>query len=354
MSQTPKVRPTKGRGAPSNEDARFLDWTRVRDDSGAPGPLPRTTLTDEWARSIITKNQSPDIPFDRSINPYRGCEHGCVYCYARPTHAYLGLSPGLDFESRLVAKKNAAQVLERTLRTPGYEPSVIALGANTDPYQPVERRLGITREILKVLSAFGHPVMITTKSALVGRDLDLLADMAQRKLVLVSLSIATLDRAVARTLEPRASAPHRRMETIQRLARAGIPSAVIVAPVTPALTDDRMEDVLAQAVQAGARHAHYVLLRLPLEVRDLFCQWLNCHYPDRTEHVMSLVRQSHSGRDYESAFGVRMRGQGLVADMIAQRFQLAARRPGLDRPTEALSLTEFRAPRATAGQMDLF
>lgn len=356
--------PAKGRGATSNRESRFDAWQRETDaqyledarlDDDAPtAVVARTEVTDEVARSIVARNESPDIPFDRSINPYRGCEHGCIYCYARPTHAYLGLSPGLDFETRIRAKVNAAELLERELRKPGYEPRFIALGANTDPYQPAERKRGITRGVLEVLERFNHPVGITTKSALVERDIDILQRMAQKRLVRVFMSIATLDHDVSRTLEPRTSAPRRRLEAVRTLAAAGIPVGVMTAPVIPAITDVALETVLEAAAEAGADSAGYVILRLPLEIRDLFVEWLEAHYPLRAEHVMSIVRQMRGGRDYDSHFGTRMRGAGLFAELIARRFALATRRLGLNERRYAFDTTRFAVPRADGPQRELF
>jgi len=349
----------KGRGARSNRDSRYaaavheldaeyLEHARQCQDAPAPGALasgtaPRTTIMIERARSIISRNQSPDIPFDRSVNPYRGCEHGCVYCYARPTHAYLGLSPGLDFETRLFAKTNAAELLDAQLRKPGYRAAVLALGANTDPYQPAEQRHGITREVLQVLARFGHPVTITTKSALVLRDIDILQDLARRNLVRVQLSIGTLDRSIARTLEPRANTPVRRLEAIRELSAAGIPAGVIVAPLIPALTDPDLEAVLEAAAAAGARYAAYTVLRLPLEVRDLFVEWLRQFAPLRAERVMSLVRQMRDGADYQAQFHTRMGGTGVYARLLQQRFTLACQRLQLS-GRESLDAGKFAVP----------
>ncbi len=295
--------PLKGRGATSNRAARFDAWDRELDSDYIDQELaddahaaPRTVVTEQRARSIISRNESPDVPFDQSINPYQGCEHGCIYCYARPSHAYLGLSPGLDFETRLYAKVNAAELLAKELSKPGHVPSVVVLGANTDPYQPIERRLEITRSVLRVLSDFNHPVGITTKSALVERDIDILEPMARKKLVRVFVSIGTLDHGIARTMEPRANAPTRRMQAVHRLSAAGIPVGVLVAPIVPALTDHDLETVLEAAASAGADSAGYVLLRLPREVRDLFVEWLSANYPQRAAHVMSLVQQMREGQ----------------------------------------------------------
>jgi DNA repair photolyase len=344
-----------------NPDPRYAAWTRQadgealdQDESLAAPAAPRTTVTLIQSRSIISRNQSPDVPFGQSVNPYQGCEHGCVYCFARPSHAYLDLSPGLDFETRLYAKDNAATLLRAELARPGYRPGVIALGANTDPYQPIERRYRLTRAVLEVLAEFGHPVGITTKSALVERDIDLLAPMAARGLVRVYLSISSLDAGLARILEPRATAPQRRMETVGRLAAAGIPVGVIVAPIIPAINDGAMETVLAAAAAAGASSAHYVLLRLPHEVRDLFVAWLECHFPQRAGHVMSLLQQQRGGRDNDPEFGTRMRGTGPVAELLTQRFRLASRRLGLDRARPELDCSQFQPPAAMAGQLSLF
>lgn len=348
----------KGRGAVSNADGRYESRRHEAFDDGwgtVDEPLPplTTTVTPDSARTIITYNKSPDVGFDRSINPYRGCEHGCSYCFARPTHAYLGLSPGLDFETKLFAKFDAAQLLERELSKPGYQCQPIALGINTDSYQPIERRLGITRQILEVLCRYNHPVTIVTKSALIERDLDILATLAERNLVEVCFSITTLDRALARKMEPRAAAPERRLEALRMLSDAGVPTAVLVAPIIPALTDAETETILERATAAGARSAGYVLLRLPLEVRDLFGEWLAEHAPGKREHVLSLLRQAHGGKEYNAQFGARMCGNGEYADMIAQRFQLTCKRLGLNRRHRPLDTSLFRAPHGT-NQLTLF
>src|ERR1700719_1510021 len=307
MDMPASVMPRKGRGAASNESGRFESEKRVAFDDGwgtaeaEPGRL-ATTLTIDTTRTIIARNDSPDIGFDRSINPYRGCEHGCIYCYARPSHAYLGLSPGLDFESRLFYKPNAAALLAGELRMKGYSCRPIALGSNTDPYQPVERRLGITRAILQVLRDFRHPVTIVTKSALVQRDLDILGEMARERLAIATVSVTTLDRGLARQMEPRASTPERRLETIAALAGAGIPTGVLSAPMIPALNDNEMEQILERARAAGAASAGYTLLRLPLELKSLFKEWLEEHFPDKAAHVLSLVAQAHGGRLYDSTW----------------------------------------------------
>ncbi len=350
--------PIKGRGAVSNASGRFEARQREAFDDGWNAPLdearPKTEVQADSSRSVLVYNQSPDLPFDRSLNPYRGCEHGCIYCFARPTHAYLGLSPGLDFETRLFSKPDAAALLEAALRKPGYRPATLALGVNTDAYQPVERQLGITRSVLEVLQRFRHPLAIVTKSALVERDIDILAEMASDHLVSVHISVTTLDPALARRLEPRAAAPHRRLQTIGRLAAAGIPVAVLAAPVIPVLTDPELDTILAAANNAGARSASYILLRLPLEVSPLFQQWLEAHYPLKAGHVMTRVRDTRGGKDYDSRFGVRMRGSGAFAEMIAQRFALACRRLGLQPRDYDLDCSAFRVPAGSGDQLGLF
>jgi DNA repair photolyase len=355
------IRFVKGRGVGSNERSRYESWTR-ESDPREPEPdgddvelaSAKTTVTVQQARSIISRNSSPDIPFDQSINPFLGCEHGCVYCYARPTHAYIGLSPGLDFESKIFAKANAGNLLRAELSKSSYAPALIALGANTDPYQPAERRLKITRDVLQVLAEFNVPVGITTKSALVERDIDLLAPMAERGLARVLMSIGTLDLDLARKMEPRANSPARRIEAIRRLSLAGIPVGVIVSPVIPAINDRDIEAVLDAAAAAGASFASYVVLRLPLEVRDLFVEWLEQHFPLRAKHVMSLVQQLHHGRDYDAKFGTRMRGTGVFAQLIAQRFKVATTRLKLNRERTNMDVTQFRRPAAVSGQTELF
>ncbi len=353
----------KGRGATSNPNGRFEAHTRHDFDDGwrgsnddQPAP-PATVVVDELTRSVISWNKSPDLPFDRSINPYRGCEHGCVYCYARPSHAYLGLSPGLDFESRLFAKSGAARVLDKEFRKSGYRPQPIMLGANTDPYQPIERKRRITRGILEVMAAFNHPLTITTKSALVTRDIDILAPMAERRLVSVAVSVTSLDGKLARTMEPRAASPRRRLETIRQLTAAGIPVKVLVAPVIPFLTDHEMESILAASVGAGAVAADYILIRLPLELKDLFAQWLRTHQWHKANHVLSQLRETRNGHLYVSDFGTRMKGTGVYADLLAQRFGTACRRLGLDaaKPAEReLDTTLFKPPPAAGEQLSLF
>lgn len=353
--------PQKGRGAVSNPTGRFEPETRITTDDGwdtheTGTPAPRTTVTDEVPRKIISRNQSPDVPFTQSINPYRGCEHGCVYCFARPTHAYMGLSPGLDFETRIFAKPNAADLLVKELRKPGYEPSTIVLGANTDPYQPAERQRRITREILTVLSAFNHTVGIVTKSALVLRDLDLLAPMAARGILSVGVSLTTLDNRIAAKMEPRAAAPHRRLETIAGLSGAGVPVTALVAPVIPFLTDSETEAILEAAQKAGARAAGYILLRLPLELKDLFAEWLRAHFPAAADHVLNRLRANRDGSLYVSEFGTRMRGSGTYADLLEQRFQLACRKFGLENRAEGdlgLDTSLFTVPPAIGDQLSL-
>ena len=348
----------KGRGAASNPPCRYDRTTAHPVDDGwgsLDDDLPplETTVQVDATRSIIATNDSPDVPFDRSINPYRGCEHGCVYCFARPTHAFLGLSPGQDFETRLFAKPDAPALLEQELRRPGYRCRVIALGTNTDPYQPIERAHRITRGVLEVLAAYEHPVGVVTKSALILRDVDVLAPMAARRLARAYLSVTTLDRDLSRRLEPRAATPRRRLETIRKLTAAGIPTGVLVAPVIPALNDGEIEAILAAAAEAGATSASYVLLRLPLEVKDLFKEWLAVHAPLKAGHVMSLVRQMRGGRDYDSTWGRRMTGQGAYAEMIGKRFRVACRRLGLGRRDWSLDTSRFRPPPRPGDQLSL-
>jgi DNA repair photolyase len=345
----------KGRGATFNPGNRYRRHTREAVDDGWSAPAgvegdepspPKTTVAIQDARTIIARNDSPDIPFDRSINPYQGCEHGCVYCYARPTHAYLDLSPGLDFETRLFAKPNAPALLRAELARPDYRCQPIALGTNTDPYQPIERDWKITRQIIEVLAECEHPLTITTKGVLIERDLDLLAPLAAKNLVRAYVSIAMLDRELARKLDPRAPAPQRRLEIIKALAGAGVPVGVSVAPVIPQLTDKDLEAVLDAAAAHGARSATWVMLRLPREVKDLFRDWLAQHYPLRAAHVMSLVAQVRGGRANDPEFGSRMRGEGLFADLIARRFAIACKRLGLNEDrTLHLDTTRFRPPR---------
>ncbi|MFV3075654.1 PA0069 family radical SAM protein [Niveispirillum fermenti] len=351
--------PVKGRAAVSNESSRFEREKRVLVDDGwsrahEPEPPLRTTVLPDDARRVINSNESPDVPFDFSLNPYRGCEHGCVYCFARPTHAYLGLSPGLDFETRLFAKRDGAALLARELRSRSYRCQPLALGANTDPYQPIEREEGITRQILEVCRDFNQPVGIITKSALVTRDIDILAPMAAMGLARVALSVTTLDRDLARRMEPRASTPGRRLETMRTLAAAGIPVTVLASPMIPALNDHELEDIMEAAAGAGAGGASYILLRLPLEIAGLFEEWLRAHYPDRAERVLSLIRQSRDGALYRSAFGTRMKGTGPYAELLRQRFRLAARRLGLNARRWDMDCSRFRVPPAVGDQLQLF
>ncbi|MEQ1530760.1 MAG: PA0069 family radical SAM protein [Methylococcales bacterium] len=345
----------KGRGSISNSEGRFEKQTSVAGDDGwgsldAELPMLRTEVILDSSKSIITYNDSPDLPFDRSINPYRGCEHGCIYCFARPSHAYLGYSPGLDFESRILVKPNAARLLRQELSKKNYRAAPLAMGTNTDPYQPLERRHKVMRQILEVLAETRHPLSIVTKSALIERDIDLLAAMAKQNLVSVFLSVTTLERSLARTLEPRAAAPQRRLETIAELHAAGIPVGVMIAPVIPALNDHELESITKAAHSAGARSAAYILLRLPLEVADLFEEWLHRHYPLKAEHVMNLIRQSRGGKTYDPNFQQRQTGTGNYADMLGQRFRLICKRLGLDQPLPELRCDLFRKP-DVSGQM---
>jgi len=379
LRRTPGGEADRGRGATFNPPNRFRREDREAYDDGwhsaeaaavdtaaqgvEPDALPplRTTVTIQRARTIIARNDSPDIPFTQSINPYQGCEHGCVYCYARPTHAYLDLSPGLEFETKLFAKPNAAALLRAELAKPSYRCDPIALGTNTDPYQPIEREWKITRQILEVLAEHEHPFSIVTKSALIERDIDLIAPMAAKSMARVYFSITTLDRDIARTLEPRAAAPHRRLQAVKTLAGAGIPVGVMTAPIIPQLTDKDLEAILTWAAANGARFAGWVMLRLPREVAPLFRAWLDEHYPLRAAHVMSLVQQIRGGRDNDPHFGSRMRGAGELAELIAKRFALACQRLGLNRDRAPLDTSQFKPPaggRAAARddrrQLDLF
>lgn len=348
----------RGRGARSNHAGRFEAERREDFDDGWEGlgdlDVFKTEVQEETARTIITRNDSPDISFDRSINAYRGCEHGCVYCYARPTHCYLGHSAGLDFETKLYAKTNAAKLLEQELAHPHYKPKVIALGTNTDPYQPIEREYGITRSILEVLERTSHPVGIVTKSALVVRDIDILERMAARGLAKVALSVTTVDRRVARAMEPRAATPEKRLEAIGQLSDAGIPVGVMVAPIIPGLNDHEIESILEAAYAAGAREAGYVLLRLPLELKEIFREWLATEFPDRAQRVLRLLQSMHGGKDYVADFGLRQRGRGPYADQIAKRFRLALKRLGLNIDRQDLRRDLFQAPVLARQQMQLF
>ncbi|KAA8699821.1 MULTISPECIES: PA0069 family radical SAM protein [Pseudomonas] len=326
--------PPRGRGTATNLHNRFAPTVSVAEDDGWYQEVPPTQGTEvriETAKTIITRNTSPDLPFDRSINPYRGCEHGCIYCYARPSHAYWDMSPGLDFETKLIAKSNAAEVLEQQLSKPGYVCAPINLGSNTDPYQPIEREYKITRQTLEVLLRYRHPVTIVTKGSLILRDLDLLTELARQRLVAVMISLTSLDDELKRILEPRAAAPKARLRAIRVMRQAGIPVGVLCSPMIPMINDSELESLLAEAHAAGAQSAAYMMLRLPLEVAPLFEEWLAAHYPQRAAHVMSLVRQVRGGEVYDSRFGVRMRGEGPFADLLAQRFAKAIKRLGLDR-----------------------
>ncbi|NVE22279.1 PA0069 family radical SAM protein [Burkholderia glumae] len=370
--------PRKGRGAVGNLQGRYETDQRERVDdgwqagaghdeaegTGGPGPCLRTLVFDERAKSILTRNALPDIPFNVSLNPYRGCEHGCIYCFARPTHSYLGLSPGLDFESRIYAKVNAAELLERELGKRGYVPEPIALGVNTDAYQPCERERRITRDVIQVMHDHGQPFAAITKSSLIERDLDLLAPMAARGQVIAAVTITTLDADLARALEPRAATPSRRLRTIRALREAGVPVGVSIAPVIPFVTEPDLERVLEACAEAGATHASYIVLRLPWEVAPLFREWLGAHFPERAERVMARVRDMRGGKDYEADFRSRMKGEGLWADLLKQRFQKAVKRIGLnERARGILDFSQFHAPqrvkeaaRAGAGtpQLNLF
>ena len=352
----------KGRGAASNPEGRFESIRHHAEDDGWQSllldeatPRPRTEVTEERARSVITHNDSPDIHFNQALNPYRGCEHGCIYCFARPSHSYLNLSPGLDFETKLRAKSNLAEVLRHELSRRNYVVSPINIGSNTDPYQPIERRWKLTRAALEVLAECRHPCTIVTKNAMVERDLDILAPMARENLVQVLVSVNSLDNHLAAKLEPRASAPHRRIKMIRTLAEAGVPVGVLVAPIIPALNDRDMEAVLEQAADAGARCAGFTTLRLPYELKALFREWLALHVPQRAAHVMSLVQQMHGGRDYDSNFATRMHGQGVFAELIRRRFDVACRKHGFARTRELrLDTSKFVPPREPSPQGQLF
>ena len=359
-ARTPTA-PLKGRGAASRVAGRFAVTEAVGSDDGwgsvyedlADTPNPATRVREEQARTVISRNDSPDIGFSQSVNPYRGCEHGCVYCFARPSHSYLDLSPGLDFETRLFAKTNAAERLRHELAKPSYRPAPIALGINTDAYQPIERRYRVTRQVLEVLAECRHPVSFVTKSALIERDLDVLSDLARDRLVTVYFSVTTLDNRLASRMEPRATAPHRKLKAMRALHDAGVPVGVMVAPVVPMITDSELEHILEAAHDAGARAAGYVLLRLPHELKQVWREWLELHYPERAAHVMSLIRQMRGGQDYDANFGTRMRGQGPFADLIAQRFARAHRRLGYGR-LPPLDCSHFIAPRKPSPQGALF
>ncbi len=355
-----KVAPARrrGRAATFNSSGRYEPQARVEIDDGwgSLEQLPpfKTQISHEKPKKLITRNDSPDLAFDRSVNPYRGCEHGCVYCFARPTHAYLGLSPGLDFESRLFVKDDAAELLRRELAAPGYQPKTIAIGTNTDPYQPIEREQGTMRAILKVLAEASHPVAIVTKSALVLRDLDILGPMAAKGLAKVALSVTTLDRELARAMEPRASTPQRRLDAIEKLNQAGVPAAVMVAPVIPGVTDHEIEAVLTRAHALGASEAGYILLRLPLETQDIFSNWLLENYPDKYRKVLALVRSTREGKVYDAAWGKRMTGTGPYAWMIGRRFELACEKIGFGKQKTRLRTDLFIRPAGGGVQLSLF
>jgi DNA repair photolyase len=357
---TPALNRIKGRGAASNPEGRFEVLRHQAVDDGwyreadAPTP-PQTQVTEIRARSIISHNNSPDLYFRQSINPYMGCEHGCVYCYARPSHAWIGLSPGLDFETRLFAKVNAAELLRAELAKPGYQCVPIAIGANTDPYQPIERHYRITRSVIEVLAEHRHPFTLITKNALVERDLDLLAPLAAANLVRAFVSVTTLDNVLASRMEPRASAPHRRLAAVRALSQAGVPCGVLIAPIVPGITDFELEHIVEAAGKAGADQAACLLMRLPFEVKDIFYEWLKIHFPLRAEHVRSLIRQLRGGRDNDPSFGSRMTGQGQFAELLQQRFRVACKRHGLhSRMPTTLDCTRFRPPAANPSQPDLF
>lgn len=347
-----------GRGAASNASGRFEEEVRVLADDGwgaldEPPPPLKTTVTIDSSKSVIARNTSPDLNFDRSINPYRGCEHGCIYCFARPTHAYLGLSPGLDFEAKLFAKPRAAALLAAEMSKPSYRPAVIAIGTNTDPYQPIDKTYQITRQVLEVLRDFRHPVGIVTKSHLVTRDIDILSEMASQGLAKVAVSVTTLDRGLARIMEPRAATPARRLEAIEALTKAGIPTTVMAAPMIPALNDHEMEAILEAARNAGATAAAYIVLRMPLEIKDLFREWLERHKPAGAKHVISLIREMRGGRDYDPEWGRRMKGTGPYAQLMAKRFRLASQRLGLNGPQGPLTTSLFRVPPRAGDQLSL-
>lgn len=347
-----------GRGARSNLTGRFEQHSRILYDDGweslGDSARIKTETTEEIAKKIITTNQSPDISFDRSINVYRGCEHGCSYCYARPTHAYMGLSPGLDFETRLFAKINAAELLENEFSQTSYKPRTIAMGTNTDPYQQIERERRLTRAILQVMLKYRHPVAIVTKSALVTRDIDILKPLAELGLVKIAISLTTLDKELSRSMEPRAAAPHKRLEAMEMLNQEGIPCVTMTAPIIPGLNDHEIETLLGAAANAGAKEAGYVMLRLPREVRELFKDWLETHVPDKAEKVMSLIRSMRDGKDYDASWGKRMRGTGPYAWSIGRRFEMAAKRFELNRSSLKLRSDLFIRPQQNRNQLDLF
>lgn len=352
--------PKKGRGAVSNENSRFLQHTSVEFDDGwhrdedEININPATQIFTDKSKKILTRNSSPDVPFSVSINPYKGCEHGCTYCFARPTHAYLDLSPGLDFETKIFAKPDAATLLKKELENPRYKPELIALGANTDAYQPVERKLKITRGVLEVLREFRNPVAIITKSALVERDIDILAQLAQQDLVNVTVSVTTLDSELSRRLEPRAAAPHRRLETIRRLSEKGIPVGILFAPVIPMLNDSEMEKILEETTQAGSRSAGYVILRLPHELKQLFQEWLETHYPLKARHIMNIIREMREGKEYDAEYGTRQTGTGIFAELFSRRFNVCANRLSLFDNELNLRTDLFTRANKYHAQLDMF
>lgn len=351
------IKPVKGRGALDNPASRFeKTLTEAVEDGWWQDEIQESMATEvriDPARSIINRNQSPDIPFNLSINPYKGCEHGCIYCFARPSHSYLDLSPGLDFERKLFYKENAVELLQEALRRPGYRCEPIALGINTDAYQPIERQYRITRGLLEVMLEYRQPVSLLTKSSLIERDLDILSDMADLNLIQVMVSITSLDSEIKRTLEPRTASPGARLRVIRALHEAGVPAGVMVAPVIPVITDPELERILEAAAESGASHAGYVLLRLPWEVKDLFRNWLSAHYPLKSNHVMSIIQQCRGGKDYDSRWGLRGRGTGKFADLLAQRFSLACRRLGLNKAKMEMETTRFRPPPVAGDQLPL-
>jgi DNA repair photolyase len=359
MSKLPTSAFVKGRGALSNTEGRFQSTRFEPEDDGwyrdEEIARPATEIREEVARSVITRNDSPDVGFDQAINPFRGCEHGCAYCYARPSHAYLNLSPGLDFETKLSVKTNLVDVLRKELAKPGYVCSPINIGSNTDVYQPIERTWRLTRGALELLSDCNHPCTIVTKNALVERDLDILTSMAERHLVHVFISVNSLDNRLASKLEPRASAPHRRLQAVKTLHNAGVPVGVLVAPIIPALNERDLEEIIERAAANGACSVGYTCIRLPHELKQLFREWLDQHYPDRASHIMSLIRQMNGGQDYDSDFATRMRGQGVFADLIRKRVHIAARKAGLNKAwTQVLDTSKFRPYRSQSPQGELF
>jgi len=358
MKSDLQTKQARGRGALTNSVSRYDSVTRHAVDDGWDTdealPTLRTEVSIERPRSVISYNRSPDLPFDRSINPYRGCEHGCVYCFARPTHAYLGLSPGLDFETKLIARPDAPEVLRAELGTRGYKVAPIAIGTNTDPYQPIEKKHGIMRACLEVLEACGHPVAIVTKGALIERDLDILGRMARRGLVRVGISVTTLDASLSRLMEPRAPSPARRLQMIRRLSAAGVPVRIMASPVVPVLSDPELEEILAKGKAAGARTASWIMLRLPREVSPLWQDWLAAHFPDRAARIMARLREMHGGADYDARWGHRMRGEGPYAEIIAARFDVAIKRLGLKSAAPAMRTDLFQPPPRPSAQLSLF